>query len=425
MEKLRKELSSQNYQPKPTKKVDIPKPDGGVRSLGISSQRDKVVQAALLNLLEAKFEILFSNHSFGFRKGLGCHDALKQIKSQWMKPSFIINVDIEKCFDTIKHDKLIAILKKHVDQATLELIRKLISAGYVEMGDNDAMINQSNIGTPQGSLISPLLCNVYLNELDFYVESLLVEYNRGSERKYTSGYQARLKLSKVDIAFLNDYPERERDLKSIKHKRFVDNGGVSRDPNDASFRRLKYIRYADDFMLAFSGPKDEASQIYYKISKFLENDLGFKVNTGKSQIFHASDRGIMYLGTYMRYLPNKVTTDLHGLEVSYAQDSSGNGQEITPNTSVVNKTKNIAINKVQFRVPTDRLLKRAVSKKYAVEKENGSFRATSCRKWCGLEDAEIVLKFNAIIRGILNYYSFVQSKSDLWAIVSLYKKVQL
>lgn len=406
LQKLHDELVSQTYQPKPTKRINIPKPDGGTRPLGISSQRDKVVQAALLNHLEVRTEKYFSPSSFGFRPHYGCHHALRHIKTHWQSITWIINVDIKKCFDTIHHGLLIGALTQICDQPTCELIVKLIKAGYVDMSDVTSSKETSDIGTPQGSLISPVLCNIYMHALDLFVEKVLIErWNLGSERSYVQGYSSRKALTSEDKKLVQHYPELEPQIARIKHNRWLETGNKSRDPQDPEFRRLRYIRYADDFMIGFTGPKSEAVAIMSSVKKFLEEHLKFQVNESKSHIAHSQDKGTMFLGTFIRYLPNKLVID--------------------PKHEVpgeINQLKSVALNKAQMRAPITRILERAKDKNLLVQKDSGAFRATSLRRVSSLEDWRIVNYFSSIIRGILNYYSFINSRSDLWAVVSLIRK---
>jgi hypothetical protein len=169
------------------------------------------------------------------------------------------------------------------------------------------------------------------------------------------------------------------------------------------------VRYADDFIIGFCGPKAEADFIMTLLKKFLES-IHLSVNDTKSKIFHSGDRGIKYLGMYVRYInTNKVTKKKIEPSIEGSTDQ------------VVDLTMK-SVNSMQLRVPVDRLVKRAVDRGYAKFRKDGSVRATSCRKLASLTDAQLVVRYSAIIRGILNYYSCVNRRSDLWAICSLYRK---
>jgi group II intron reverse transcriptase/maturase len=404
---LHKELKQQKYVPKPNRRIALLKPTGGKRYLAVASQRDKVVQAALLIQLEQLVDEHFSNSSFGFRPGKGCHDALHMIKYKWQNATWVINLDIQKYFDTIHHEILLEKLGSLVDQATVELIRKLIKVGYVDIHNLNDRTAYSTEGVPQGSLISPILANIYLHDFDVFVqEKLISEWTRGDARKFVTGYQHRKALTKDDQEILDKYPELENQIERIKHNRWVLDGKPSRDPKDPIFRRLYYTRYADDFLLAFCGTKQEAKQIKDALEQFLLFELRLEINSEKSYIAHAEDYNILYLGMFIKYASyNKITKDKNHLV-----------------TGEIHQLKATAINSAQLRAPVERLMKRAVEKQYAKQKPNGTVRATSCRKLASLSEKEVVIRFSSIIRGILKYYSCVNQRSDLWPVVSLYRK---
>jgi group II intron reverse transcriptase/maturase len=299
---LHQELASQEYKPKPAKRVPIPKYGGGIRFLGIASQIDKVVQGALLEKLEPIFENIFLDVSFGFRPGRGCHAALKVIKYGWKAVSWVINVDIEKCFDKINHKLLLETLKEYCDQPTLELIRKLLKVGYVDIHNLSDRSEYNTIGTPQGSLISPILCNIFLHELDVYITSeLLPKYNIGIARNKTSDYSKRYSLDDFDKEILEKYPSLKKSLARAKHNAFVSNKKyTAMNLHDKTFRRMYYVRYADDFLIGFTGPRKEAQVIFNHIVEFL-NTLKLSVNQEKSKIYRGEEKGIKYLGMYLRY----------------------------------------------------------------------------------------------------------------------------
>jgi group II intron reverse transcriptase/maturase len=407
VQNLHTSLKTQKYKPKANKRVLIPKPDGGQRPLGIASQTDKVVQGAIKVLLEPVLERDFHENSFGFRQNLGCHDALKYMKYNWQNCTWIVNVDIAKCFDKINHDRLLKLLEDYCDQALVELIRKLLKVGYVDIHNLADRSEYGVEGTPQGSLISPLLCNLFLNDLDRFLSFLSQELTRGSSRAINADWLQRAKLTEDDKVLLSKYPELRGQLKKVKHRRRVLEMKPSKDTDDPGFRRFHHVRYADDFIVGFVGPKEEALAIMSLICLYLEH-IKLGANDKKSKVFHAGDRGIKYLGMYLRYIKrNKITSK---------------PSDITLGQSQVSDLVNKSVNSMQLRAPVELILKRAVDRGYAKFRSDNSVRATSCRKLGSLSDADIVRRFSAIIRGILNYYSCVNSKSDLWAVVSLYRK---
>ena len=181
-------LKDRSYQPKPARRTYIPKKSGnGLRPLGIPSTEDKLVQEVVRIILETIYEPTFQNTSHGFRPKRSCHTALTLIQNQFTAVKWFIEGDIKGCFDNIDHHTLVAILRKRIkDEAFIDLIWKLLKAGYME----EWCLNQTYSGTPQGSGVSPILANIYMNELDIFIESLKQEFNKGEKRAYSKDYAA-------------------------------------------------------------------------------------------------------------------------------------------------------------------------------------------------------------------------------------------
>lgn len=412
LEILHKDLKSQKFKPTPVKRVNIPKLNGEVRPLGVVSQRDKVVQAAILIQLEPVLESIFLDCSYGGRPNKNCHHALKSVKTKWQNITWIISIDIQKYFDTINHDLLLEMLEEYCDQASIELIRKFLKCGYIDLYNHPEILEKTEIGTPQGSLISPILSNLYLHHLDrFVVEQLLPKWNRGSERKFISGYQTRKLLSAQEkrlVESLNIKGLQEA-IERLKHNEWVKSGLPARDLKDEKFRRMHYVRYADDFIIGFNGSKAEAEDTKGLIETFLFEELKLKTNDTKSHISHSSDLGIKYLGYFIKYIfNNKIQKD------AKVEQKNGEGKG--------HQLKSIAINQAQLRIPSELLLRRAVDRGFGKIRKNGTIRPSSCRKLCSLEDKQIVIRFSSIIRGLMEFYSPANSLSDLWQIVAFYRK---
>lgn len=282
VEKMRREA----YRWSPVKRRYITRKDGRKRPLGLPTWGDKLVEDVLRQMLEAYYEPQFSDNSHGFRPNRGCHTALQQIANNWTGTVWFIEGDIKSCFDHIDHEKLMTILGKQIeDPRILRLIRHRLFSGIME----DWAYQRTYSGTPQGGVLSPLLANIYLNELDQYIENTLQpNWNREKKRKYNPAYSTvHRHLSRA---------KRQKDWKRYKQLTQEKRCIPSQDMHDPDYRRLKYVRYADDFLLAFVGTKEEARQILTQIEEFLSLELGFQISESKSRITHAKSGTAKFLG---------------------------------------------------------------------------------------------------------------------------------
>lgn len=269
----------------PARRTYIPKKKGR-RPLGLPAWSDKLVQEALRLLLEAYYEPRFSALSFGFRPGRGCHSALREITNKWRGVKWFIEGDIKGCFDNIDHDVLLSILRESIhDNRLIRLVSSMLRAGYFE----DWRYNKTLSGTPQGGVCSPLLSNICLDKLDRFVEDVLLpKYNQGERRRNYPPYKALLNASK--------HAGDKGEYQWAKMLRLQAQQMPSRDPEDPDFRRLWYVRYADDFLLGFSGPRHEAEEIKWAIRQFLHDTLKLDMSTEKTLITHARTEAARFLG---------------------------------------------------------------------------------------------------------------------------------
>jgi hypothetical protein len=230
-------------------------------------------------------------------------------------------------------------------------------------------------------------------------------------RKHISGYQTRKLLTAEEqkLVELVDLKGLKEAISRLKHNEWVKKGLPARDPKDDNFRRMYYARYVDDFIIGFTGSKVEAEELKSSIEAFLLDELQLKTNETKSYISHSSNKGIKYLGFFIRYISNnKIVKDPRNPE----NDGKGLGHQL----------KSTAINSAQLRIPTELILRRAVDSGYGKIRKGGSIRPSSCRKLSSLEDKLIVNRFSSIIRGLMAYYSPANKFSDLWQIVAFYRK---
>lgn len=352
---LNKELKSQKFKPSPVRQINITNPEGGIRPLRLASQKDNIVQAAILNQLDPLLENIFLNYSYGGRLNKNCHHVLKTIKTKWKNVNWIINIDIQEFFDTANYDILLKMLDNYCDQATLELIQKFLKSGYINFYSHTNKLEKSKISVFKSSLMSSTLSNFYLHQFDCFMENEIL------------------------TKFQNNQSE------SV-----IENGNIY------------YIRYFDDFLIGLNGTKIEAEYIKNSIETFLVSHLKLKLKETTNCIFHSSDKNIIYLGFFIRYIT------VHN-NFKYAKN-------------IINKNKSSLLKQVQLRIPIEKLLKFAVELGYGKIRKNGTIRPSSYRKLSSSEDKLIVQKFSSIIYELVEFYSPANQRSDLWQVVSFYKK---
>jgi group II intron reverse transcriptase/maturase len=229
-------LRDERYQWTPVRRTLIPKKSGKLRRLGLPTWSDKLLQEVIRSILEAYYEPQFSQHSHGFRSDRGCHTALDEITRRWRGVKWYVEGDISRCFDSLDHQVMLSILSENLrDHRFLRLLSNLFKAGYLEDWKYHATLS----GVPQGSVVGPVLSNIYLDRLDQFVENVLLPtYNCGDQRKISLPYKALLAAArKKRIA--GDHGEAKRLRQQAQQM-------PSRDPRDPEFRRLRYVRYADD-----------------------------------------------------------------------------------------------------------------------------------------------------------------------------------
>jgi len=276
----------ERWQWKPVRRVEIPKRKGGKRPLGMPSWSDKVVQDVIRSILEAYYEPQFSDYSHGFRPNRGCLTALSEIHNVWIGAKWFIEGDIKGCFDNIDHHILMNILRENIlDNRFLRLIEGALNAGYCE----EWTYHPSLSGSPQGGIVSPILSNIYMDRLDKYVEETLIPiYTRGHRRKGHPHYKR--------IGDMVDYYRKKGQLDKAEDLRREMQQYPSQDPKDPDYRRLRYIRYADDFLLGLAGPMMEAKDIKDRISMFLGTELKLTLSAEKTLITHAHTERARFLG---------------------------------------------------------------------------------------------------------------------------------
>lgn len=406
IDSLIQKLKDFSYQPKPARRTYIPKANGKMRPLGIPAFDDKLVQEVVRMILESIYEPTFQNSSHGFRPKRSCHTALQYIKRNYTGVKWFVEGDIKGCFDNVDHHVLVRILRRRIkDEYFIGLIWKFLKAGYME---NWVYYNTYS-GTPQGSLISPILANIYLNELDVFMAEYAKSFNRGTSRKINPAYKKPLDVRRGKQEWLKrnsakiSEEKRQKVMAEIQELNNYLSAVPYSDPMDTEYKRVVYVRYADDFLIGVIGSKEDAKQVKTDVGEFIKEQLHLEMSPEKTLITHGND--------FARFLGYLVT-------VSREQNRTRTKNGFTRRTYV---------GKVKLYVPKEKWLNRLLSYgalKISYDKAHGNKEVWEPVRRPGLirlDDIEILNQYNAEVRGMYNYYRLANNATALNAFVYVMK----
>ncbi|HVU69965.1 MAG TPA: reverse transcriptase domain-containing protein, partial [Ktedonobacteraceae bacterium] len=318
----------------------------------------------------------FKAESHGFRCAKSCHSALKDIQARWSGVTWFIEGDIKACFDDIDHEILIDILRKKIkDERFLSIVRSFLKAGYQDL---DGTRKESLAGTPQGGIVSPILANIYLHELDEYVEQLQKELEKGELRRPNPAYrklqkrrQYLAKTGKIDTREYRDLGVQMRKLPSL-------------DPQDPNFVRVKFVRYADDWLIGVTGPHQLAEDIKERVGQFLKSRLSLTLSAEKTRITHARTEEAEFLGYRIRL----------------GRSDKEPKQTLSTNASGKNFKRRSTGMQIVLKAPMEKLIQRLHQKGFCDKKGRPLHKAA----WMQQDEDQIIAQYSAVNRGLQQYY---------------------
>lgn len=397
LERLFSSLADESWQPRPARRVMIPKPGKtSLRPLSIQGPEEKIVQAALLLVLQAVYEPIFSDHSYGFRPNRGAHNALQDLEKKYDGLSFAIEGDIRGMYDYVNQHTLMKLISLKVDDSRLiSLLWKFLRAGYMQANTNT--FHATKLGTPQGSIVSPLLANIYLHTLDIFIQQLMtqnVETSKKIRTPIAKQYRRDIQALSRNIFKMDDGPEREatkKKLKALKYKNILCRTYCDRH------NRIYYHRYADDFIIGIAGSLEFANDIKEKVRLKLE-ELDLELNLQKTKITNLKKDKARFLGYDISISTAKKITKIHAKgKTPFLKGTTGG--------------------LVCVEAPIRDIITKLSLKSFCTM----DGYPTPKKIWTIMPDYQIVDSYNATFAGILQYYSGASHRHRLSRLKYIFK----
>ena len=410
-QKLSKNILQGSFKFGPIRHIKIPKLSENTCPLGIADSRDKIVQKGLAVILEELSEYRFDEGSFGYRRGRSGHDAFAYIRKKVPSGNWAIEGDLSRCFDCVNHNRLVSLIKKKYvsQQVFIDLLYKSLRAKIISI--NNSSLNK--IGTPQGSVVSSILANIFLHEIDMFLRnSDQLKKFRGRKQPTTNpAFKALLSVSEKELEDANVIKKAKGKKKHWKflHKlqvselKLAESRNIQRVIYKGPNRKIAYVRYANDFIIFVWGTKNDCLEIKKLVKNFLKDELNLNLSDNKTRITFLKKSKAEFLGFQIRQSPAKI--------LSSKKDINSLGK--TDRKNIKSKFRSAATQTPRIRITFSmtKVLKKLVDKRL-IQYKAGKFFPTSYKSALQYEIANIVTYLSNVFRGLASYYGFAHNWYD-------------